>query len=95
MYIESTELDQLARLARLALRSEERGALIGSLDNVLGMVSMLRAVDVNGIAPMAHPHDATLRLRADEVTDSDRQLALERIAPQMQGGLYLVPKVIE
>ncbi len=95
MHIEANDLDRLARLARLALTADERSALAGSLDDVLSMVSALREVDVNGITPMAHPHDATLRLRADEVTETDRQSALERIAPQMQGGLYLVPKVIE
>lgn len=95
MHIEANDLDRLARLARLALTAEERSALACSLDDVLSMVSALREVDVNGITPMAHPHDATLRLRADEVTETDRQSALERIAPQMHGGLYLVPKVIE
>ena len=95
MHIEANDLDRLARLARLALTADERSALACSLDDVLSMVSALREVDVNGITPMAHPHDATLRLRADEVTETDRQSALERIAPQMQGGLYLVPKVME
>ena len=95
MHIEANDLDRLARLARLALTADERSALACRLDDVLSMVSALREVDVNGITPMAHPHDATLRLRADEVTETDRQSALERIAPQMQGGLYLVPKVME
>ena len=59
------------------------------------MVSALREVDVNGVVAMAHPHDARLRLREDVADEPDRQAALERIAPEMQGGLYLVPKVIE
>jgi aspartyl-tRNA(Asn)/glutamyl-tRNA(Gln) amidotransferase subunit C len=95
MHIETDDLERLARLARLALKPEERSALAGSLDSVLGMVSALREVDVNGVVPMAHPHDATLRLRSDVVTEPDLQAALEKIAPEMQGGLYLVPKVIE
>lgn len=95
MHIEHNDLDRLARLSRLALTPEERNVLAGSLDNVLTMVSALREVDVNGITPMAHPHDATLRLRSDLVTETDLQPALEKIAPEMQGGLYLVPKVIE
>ncbi len=95
MHIETDDLERLARLARLALKPEERSALAGSLDSVLGMVSALREVDVNGVTPMAHPHDATLRLRSDAVTEPDLQSALEKIAPEMQGGLYLVPKVIE
>lgn len=95
MHIETQDLERLARLARLAIKPQERLALATSLDAVLGMVSALREVDVSGVIPMAHPHDATLRLRADAVTEPDRQIALEGIAPEMQGGLYLVPKVIE
>jgi aspartyl-tRNA(Asn)/glutamyl-tRNA(Gln) amidotransferase subunit C len=95
MHLESSDLDRLARLARLALKPDERSVLSHSLDDVLGMVSALREVDVNGIVPMAHPHDATLRLRPDIVDESDCQPALQSIAPEMQGGLYLVPKVIE
>lgn len=95
MHIEHNDLDRLARLSRLALTPDERNVLAGSLDNVLAMVSALREVDVNGITPMAHPHDATLRLRADAVSEPDLLQALEGIAPDMQGGYYLVPKVIE
>ena len=93
--MEQPDLDRLAQLARLALSAEERVRLSSSLDDVLVMVSALRKIDVNSVLPMAHPHDATLRLRADVVLDTDHQNALEKIAPEMQGGLYLVPKVIE
>ena len=95
MHIDNADLDRLARLARLAVDTDERQRLAVGIDNVLSMVSALREIDVNGILPMAHPHDATLRLRDDVVDEVDRQPALEAIAPQMQGGLYVVPKVIE
>jgi aspartyl-tRNA(Asn)/glutamyl-tRNA(Gln) amidotransferase subunit C len=95
MHIDNADLDRLARLARLGLDSGERERLMASIDGVLDMVSALRNVDVNTVLPMAHPHDAQLRLRADEVDEVDCQNALEKIAPEMQSGLYLVPKVIE
>jgi aspartyl-tRNA(Asn)/glutamyl-tRNA(Gln) amidotransferase subunit C len=45
---------------------------------------------------MAHPlvgqHQ---RLRPDAVTDSDHHEKYQRNAPQVQAGLYLVPRVIE
>ena len=48
---------------------------------------------------MAHPLDARLpegqRLRPDEVTETDRREAYQAVAPAVQDGLYLVPKVIE
>ena len=45
--------------------------------------------------PMAHPLDATQRLRADEVTETNQRDAYQSVAPATQDGLFLVPKVIE
>lgn len=95
MHIESSNLDRLATLSRLALSADERSALGADIERVLGMVSALAMVDVAGVAPMAHPHDASLRLRLDQVTEPDQQAVLEALAPEMRGGLYLVPKVLE
>jgi aspartyl-tRNA(Asn)/glutamyl-tRNA(Gln) amidotransferase subunit C len=56
-------------------------------------------VDTAGIEPMSHPLDALLAggqpLRADAVTEEDRRAAYQAAAPAVEGGLYLVPKVIE
>jgi aspartyl-tRNA(Asn)/glutamyl-tRNA(Gln) amidotransferase subunit C len=35
------------------------------------------------------------RLREDSVTESDRHALFQSVAPQVESGLYLVPKVIE
>ena len=39
--------------------------------------------------------DNTQPLRADEVTETNRREAFQAIAPAVENGLYLVPKVIE
>ncbi|EPN60185.1 asparaginyl/glutamyl-tRNA amidotransferase subunit C [Pseudomonas syringae pv. actinidiae ICMP 19096] len=44
---------------------------------------------------MAHPLEATQRLREDAVTERNRRDTYQAIAPAVQDGLYLVPKVIE
>jgi aspartyl-tRNA(Asn)/glutamyl-tRNA(Gln) amidotransferase subunit C len=44
---------------------------------------------------MAHPLDATQRLRPDTVIESDRRELYQSVAPAVEGGLYLVPRVIE
>ena len=55
----------------------------------------MEAVDTSGIEPMTHPFDATLRLRKDEITEQDKRDQFQKIAPNAQDGLYLVPKVID
>jgi len=44
---------------------------------------------------MSHPQAASQRLREDVVTESDQRERFQAIAPQVEDGLYLVPKVIE
>lgn len=44
---------------------------------------------------MAHPLDQTQRLRPDAVSEADQRALFQSIAPKVEAGLYLVPKVIE
>jgi aspartyl-tRNA(Asn)/glutamyl-tRNA(Gln) amidotransferase subunit C len=44
---------------------------------------------------MAHPMDQAQRLRTDVVTEHNNREKFQTIAPQVEAGLYLVPKVIE
>jgi aspartyl-tRNA(Asn)/glutamyl-tRNA(Gln) amidotransferase subunit C len=55
----------------------------------------MSSVNTDDVTPMAHPLDATQRLRADEVTETDQRDHFQEIAPNVEDGLYLVPKVIE
>jgi aspartyl-tRNA(Asn)/glutamyl-tRNA(Gln) amidotransferase subunit C len=66
-----------------------------NLSDILAFVEQLNAVDTGGVQPLAHPMEASQRLRADQVTETDQREQFQRIAPQVEAGLYLVPKVIE
>jgi len=95
MAIETAQLHRLAHLARLDLPAEEEARLAHDLDGLLGLVAQLQNAPVDGVRPMAHPHEVAATLRPDRVSESDRLAALESIAPEMAAGLFLVPKVIE
>lgn len=89
------QVRRLARLARIAIRPEETEAVLEQLNRVLGLIEEMRQVDTAGVEPMAHPLDAKQRLRPDTVTEQDQRELYQSIAPAVEGGLYLVPKVIE
>jgi len=55
----------------------------------------MNAVATEGISPMAHPLRMHQRLRPDQVTETDQRDRFQNIAPAVEKGLYLVPKVIE
>jgi aspartyl-tRNA(Asn)/glutamyl-tRNA(Gln) amidotransferase subunit C len=69
--------------------------MLDSLNQVFGLIESLQSVDTTGVEPMTHALDLALRLRADQVTEPDRRDAYQQVAPSVERGLYLVPKVIE
>lgn len=95
MALERTEVEKIAHLARLGLAEADLPTTTETLNSILGLIDQMQAVDTTGIEPLAHPLEATQRLRADEVTEADHHSDYQAIAPAVEDGLYLVPKVIE
>ena len=95
MALERSDVEKIAHLARLGLNDADIPQTTATLNNILGLIDDMKAVDTNGIEPLAHPLEATQRLRADVVTESNHREAYQAIAPAVENGLYLVPKVIE
>lgn len=95
MAIEQDEIQKIAVLARIRIADDQIGQLTDRIGEILGMVDQLQSVDTSAIEPLANPLDATQRLRADVVTESDRRDEFQAIAPAVENGLYLVPKVID
>ena len=95
MALTAADVAKIAHLARLQLTPEEEGRVTDRLNDILGLIDRLQAADTTGIAPMAHPMDASQPLREDVVTEQDHRDDYQKIAPATEAGLYLVPKVIE
>lgn len=95
MALERSDVEKIAHLARLGLTEAEVPQTTDTLNNILGLIDAMQAVNTTGIEPLAHPLEATQRLRADVVTETNQREAYQAIAPAVESGLYLVPKVIE
>ncbi len=95
MSLDTRDIEKIARLARLELAPGEAESYARSLSSILELIEQMGAVDTAGTAPLAHPHEAGLRLREDLVTEGDRREEFLKLAPAAEAGLYLVPKVIE
>ena len=102
MAISEQDVTRIARLARIELSPEETVQTQKELNDILGLMAQLQAVDTQGVEPMAHPlsahQDIQLRLR-DDVAAATRNEAeradLMANAPAQEQGLFLVPTVIE
>ena len=95
MSLSDDQIRRIARLARIAIGDEESAQVRDRLNRVLGLIDQLQAVDTAGIEPMSHALDVVQPLRPDAVTESDQRARFQSGAPAVEGGLYLVPKVIE
>ncbi|WP_236210942.1 Asp-tRNA(Asn)/Glu-tRNA(Gln) amidotransferase subunit GatC [Metapseudomonas otitidis] len=95
MALERSDVEKIAHLARLGLNEGDIPRTTETLNNILGLIDAMQAVDTDGVEPLAHPLEATQRLRADEVTEENHRDAYQSIAPAVENGLYLVPKVID
>lgn len=89
------DVKRVADLARLAIDEAEARAVLSQINDVFNLIAEMRAVDTQGVEPMSHALDVVQRLREDNVTESDQHTLFQSVAPQVESGLYLVPKVIE
>jgi aspartyl-tRNA(Asn)/glutamyl-tRNA(Gln) amidotransferase subunit C len=95
MSLTTTDVEKVARLARLAMTEPEIQLAQTQLSTIFGLIAEMQAVDTRGIVPMSHSQELSQRLRPDIVTETNQRQAFQAIAPQVESGLYLVPQVIE
>ena len=89
------QVKRVAWLARIEITDAEAAAAQGQLNDIFKLIEQMQSVDTEGVAPMAHGQDVVQRLREDRITEGDQHALYQAIAPQVEDGLYLVPKVIE
>ncbi|ORE87351.1 asparaginyl/glutamyl-tRNA amidotransferase subunit C [Oceanococcus atlanticus] len=95
MSLDADQVRRVAELARLAVDDAELPVYAQELSSILNMVDQLQSANTEGVEPMAHPLNMVQRLRADAVTEKPDREAFQALAPQAEGGHYLVPRVIE
>lgn len=99
--LDRTAVAHVAKLARLDLATDQVESYQQQLERVLEHVAKLTELDVTGVEPMNHPPpppgaEATSINRLDD-DQVDQSLTAEQFlanAPQQQGSLLAVPKVL-
>lgn len=94
MSIDATEVLKIAHLARLNIDEQAIPRYTRDLQDILNLVQQMNQLDTTGIEPMAHPVPTTQPKQADLVTEPNQRELFQSIAPRVEAGLYIVPKVI-
>lgn len=95
MSLDKNDVEKIAHLARLEIDPKDVDNYATNLSNILNLVEQMGSINTDNVVPMAHPTDAVQRLRDDVVTETNQREHFQAIAPAVEDGLYLVPRVIE
>jgi len=95
MSLDAEQVKKIAHLARIEINEADIPGYAETLSSILDLVDQMSAVNTDNVEPMAHPMDASQRLREDVVTESNNRDNFQTVAPKTEDGLYLVPQVIE
>ena len=95
MSLTADDVNKIAHLARLGIDNQDIESYAKDLSGMLDLMTQMSELNTDNVEAMAHPMDQAQRLRADVVTEPDNREKFQAIAPQVEAGLYLVPKVIE
>ncbi len=95
MSLTKDQVQHIATLARLKVADAEFDDVVEKLSSIVDFVDQLQAAATDDVLPMAHPLNMSQRLRADEVTEPNERDELQKNAPSVENGYYLVPKVLE
>lgn len=89
------DLTHLCRLAQLALDPAEQRAAQTDLARIINMVDQMQSVATDDVEPLAHPLGHAARLRPDQISETVDRAHFQALAPAVQDGFYLVPRVVE
>jgi aspartyl-tRNA(Asn)/glutamyl-tRNA(Gln) amidotransferase subunit C len=93
--ISAKDVEHVARLARLDLSAAEKDRMGRELDGILTYIDKLRALDTTGVEPTSHAVPVTNVMRDDEPYPSLPRADALANAPDRQGDLFRVPRIIE
>lgn len=85
------DLQKIARLARLELSAAEIAVFTPQMERILGMMTELDALEIEGAAPF-RPGADSLAARADEPGRCLPPAGALRNAPSKEGALFTVPR---
>ena len=95
MRINQSQVEDIARLARLALSEEEKQLFGVQLSNILQHIQKLEELDTDAVEPTSHALDLINVSREDKMTGSLTVDEALGNAPDRHDGFYRVPRIIE
>ncbi len=95
MSIKTKDLQNISYLAKINIQEKDFPHLERDLKRILDLIKKMDDADTSGVKALSHPLDVSQPLRKDEVTEIDESEKYLSLAPLVNFGHFLVPKVID
>ncbi|HOB21943.1 MAG: Asp-tRNA(Asn)/Glu-tRNA(Gln) amidotransferase subunit GatC [Firmicutes bacterium] len=95
MSINREVVEHVAKLAKLAISEEEAEQFTNEIAGILAYAEKLNALDTTGVDPLISPVPMQAVLRDDIVEENLSQQEALAAAPEVQDGMFKVPRIIE
>ncbi|GGJ26209.1 Asp-tRNA(Asn)/Glu-tRNA(Gln) amidotransferase subunit GatC [Paenibacillus hunanensis] len=95
MSINISDVEHVAKLARLDLSEEEKEMFTAQLSAILKYAEKLNELDTDNVEPTTHVLHVSNVMREDEVKESLPIEKVMRNAPDDEDGQFKVPAVLE
>ena len=93
--ISLSQVEHVARLARLELAAPDKERMRRELDGILSYIDTLQALQTDDVEPTSHAVPLTSVMREDEPRPSVPQADMLANAPDPSGEFFRVPRIIE
>jgi aspartyl-tRNA(Asn)/glutamyl-tRNA(Gln) amidotransferase subunit C len=93
--IAKSEVEHVARLARLELTEEEKERMTAQLDSILGYIDKLNELDTSHVEPTTTVIPMVSVMREDEARPCLKQDEALANAPDRDDAFFRVPRIIE
>jgi len=95
MEITDKTVDELAHLARLEFKGEEKQRIKKDLSRILGFMEKLNEIDTEGVEPLIYLSEELNVMRNDEKKNTVSQKQALKNAPKADSDFFKVPKVLK
>lgn len=92
--IDQKTIQNIAKLARLNVTSEEAQAYGEQLTKVLNHFQQISKIDTHNVEPLVTPAEIEFFMRNDEPNTNTQTDEMVRNAPDKAGNLFKVPPVV-
>lgn len=95
MSVSKTDVEYIAKLAKLKFNEEELNNLTKDMNSILGYMAKLNEINTTNVEPLTHPVEGENVFREDKLQQSISSEEALKNASTKDDKFFKVPKVIE